>query len=245
MRWICTAGLVWALYCLMPSRPYYTTLRCVYSVVLCLIADSFCVQKPNVTILIADETCFNIAPAIFTVIMMLKYQIRATDSLKHIETLRPRINVTQSNVRGIMQMQKSMDDKILARLDAKLRHSNVMSSGFWIILEISKRMLVSLELVRERRLLLTGTSLQVIHSVSHRHLWRCFHLARAVNPHFPTELTKTIFHIVNSRHIVTEFECTLTMDWISCYSMSVVLDNSRQAWDHLTIYDAIRKRCCY
>lgn len=87
-------------------------------------------EKPNVTILIADETCFNIAPAIFTVIMMLKYQIRATDSLKHIETLRPRINVTQSNVRGIMQMQKSMDDKILARLDAKLRHSNVMSSGF-------------------------------------------------------------------------------------------------------------------
>lgn len=82
------------------------------------------------TILIADETCFNIAPAIFTVIMMLKYQLRATDSLKHCESLRPRVNVTQSIVRGIQQMQKAMDDKVLARLDAKLRHSNVMSLGF-------------------------------------------------------------------------------------------------------------------
>lgn len=62
--------------------------------------------------------------------MMLKYQVRATDSLKHCETLRPRVNVTQSVVRGIQQMQKAMDDKILARLDAKLRHSNVLSSGF-------------------------------------------------------------------------------------------------------------------
>jgi hypothetical protein len=47
-----------------------------------------------------------------------------------VEKLRPSCHISQSMRRGLDTLQKSLDDKILSRLGAKLRASNVMSCAF-------------------------------------------------------------------------------------------------------------------
>jgi hypothetical protein len=44
--------------------------------------------------------------------------------------VRPSVSVGASVRKGLDQFQKIMDDKVLKRLDTRLRNSNVVSSAF-------------------------------------------------------------------------------------------------------------------
>ena len=56
--------------------------------------------------------------------------MRVKEVIAKVESIRPSSRLSQSMLRGLDQLQKSVDDKVLARLGEKLRNSNVMSCAF-------------------------------------------------------------------------------------------------------------------
>jgi len=56
--------------------------------------------------------------------------MRVKDVIATVESIRPSSRLSLSMTRGLDQLQKSVDDKVLSRLGEKLRNSNVMSCAF-------------------------------------------------------------------------------------------------------------------
>lgn len=64
------------------------------------------------------------------VFVYLTLQLRVKDVIALAEKVRPSCRISLSLRRGLDQLQKSLDDKVLSRLGEKLRNSNVMSCAF-------------------------------------------------------------------------------------------------------------------
>lgn len=63
-------------------------------------------------------------------VLVIKYQIRVQIALEMVMEARPTCSLSHSMHRGLEQLQKKMDDKVLRRLCDKTRKSVAISTAF-------------------------------------------------------------------------------------------------------------------
>lgn len=56
--------------------------------------------------------------------------MRVKAVIAKVESIRPSVKISLSMRRGLETLQKSIDDKVLLRLNERLRSTNVMSCAF-------------------------------------------------------------------------------------------------------------------
>jgi len=88
------------------------------------------IKGGDANLLICDETGNSLPGAILAALLLVKSQLRIKESLVTAEEIRPRCKISLSMRRGLDQLQKSNDDKVLHRLTDKMRDSQVMSIAF-------------------------------------------------------------------------------------------------------------------
>jgi len=87
-------------------------------------------ETNRVSILICDDTGVSTSPALLSVLLLLKYQIRISETIKSCEKLRSSCNICKSLRRGLEKIQKTLDEKKIKRLNNKLHDTTVLSTNF-------------------------------------------------------------------------------------------------------------------
>ena len=90
----------------------------------------FLEQIPDSNILIVDDTGTSTAAAILAAYFIIRKQYRLCDIIEKCVDARPSIAMSLSLRRGLDQLQRTMDDKKMKRLDNKVRNSVVLSVRF-------------------------------------------------------------------------------------------------------------------
>ena len=88
------------------------------------------IQAGNANILIVDDSGDSTPPCVYCIMALVRYQIRIEESLKHVEECRPSVNISLSFRRGLSTMQKRIDQKVMKRLNDRMRQSSMISLGF-------------------------------------------------------------------------------------------------------------------
>jgi len=87
-------------------------------------------KKGGAEILICDPSGKSTSAAVLAVVLLLHFQLRVTEKLADFAVARPRIQISNSMRRGLELMQRSMDERKLKRLDAKVRNAKILSCTF-------------------------------------------------------------------------------------------------------------------
>eukprot|EP01038_Epipyxis_sp_PR26KG_P007566 gene7566-10307_t len=87
-------------------------------------------KNGSASVLICDDTCDEVSPAILATILLIKYQTRCNETLNLCCEARPSCNISQSFRKGLDSLQRSIDQKVMHRLNSKLRNCIALSSGF-------------------------------------------------------------------------------------------------------------------
>jgi hypothetical protein len=82
------------------------------------------------SILICDPAGVNVAPAVFSMYLLLRTQAKVLDSLATITEARPAVELSLSLRRGLEMMTRNLDEKKLKRLQDRVRTSKSMSIAF-------------------------------------------------------------------------------------------------------------------
>lgn len=88
------------------------------------------VPRRRLKLMLCDDTGASLAPAMMAILLLLQYQRRIKDSIVTMQTLRPRVDIGRTILRGMDLMQQTMDQKVLKRMNEKLRGSSVNSVAF-------------------------------------------------------------------------------------------------------------------
>jgi hypothetical protein len=81
-------------------------------------------------LIFCDDTGAALAPAMLTIILMLQYQHRAKETISKLQQLRPRVEIGRTILRGIDLLQQTLDQKVLKRMNERLRGSSANSIAF-------------------------------------------------------------------------------------------------------------------
>jgi hypothetical protein len=95
-----------------------------------LLKSDMKVSFQQMKLLICDETGQSLSPALLAMILLMKFQIRIPDTIACMKLCRPSINIRHKILRGLDQLQQLNDQKVLKRLQAKLRGTLVNSVAF-------------------------------------------------------------------------------------------------------------------
>lgn len=90
----------------------------------------FLEQVPGSNILIVDDTGTSTAAAILAAYFIIRKQYRLADIIAKCVEARPSTAISLSLRRGLDQLQRTMDEKKIKRLNSKVRNSVVLSVGF-------------------------------------------------------------------------------------------------------------------
>jgi hypothetical protein len=82
------------------------------------------------TLLIIDETGDNLSAAVFCSFMLLKKQVRIESAVSMCTSARPSVSISMSIRRGLEKLQRTLDEKRLGRLRAKMRTAQSASIAF-------------------------------------------------------------------------------------------------------------------
>ena len=88
------------------------------------------VQHNPFRVLICDDNGSSLAPGMAATILLLREQIRIKDSIIHMTECRPRVDIGQRVLKGMDLLQRSIDDKVMKRLNQRLRGSIANSIAF-------------------------------------------------------------------------------------------------------------------
>jgi protein-tyrosine phosphatase len=81
-------------------------------------------------VLICDPTGISTSAALMCAYLMIRKQVRMEDFIAVCAERRPSVSMSLSMRRGLDQLQRTMDEKKMKRLDAKVRNSTMLSVGF-------------------------------------------------------------------------------------------------------------------
>lgn len=85
---------------------------------------------PIKKVLICDDSGNSLSPAIAIMYLLLKQSKRIKESLEEMKLCRPSIEIGSTIMKGLEDMQYKYDEKVLKRMNAKLRESVVTSIAF-------------------------------------------------------------------------------------------------------------------
>lgn len=88
------------------------------------------VPRRRMKFIFCDDTGASLAPAMLTIILMLQYQHRAKETISKLQQLRPRVEIGRTILRGIDLLQQTLDQKVLKRMNERLRGSSANSIAF-------------------------------------------------------------------------------------------------------------------
>lgn len=81
-------------------------------------------------LLLCDDNGMGLAPAMACVLLLLRENMRVKDTMPMLRELRPRVEFGQRILKGLDLLQRSIDDKLLKRLNQRLRGTVVNSVAF-------------------------------------------------------------------------------------------------------------------
>eukprot|EP00981_Chlorochromonas_danica_P015620 scaffold13700_cov252-Ochromonas_danica.AAC.19 len=81
-------------------------------------------------LVVCDDTCRSLSPALAAVLMLILDQVRVKDALAHMYKMRPGIEIKRDVKYGLQDLQQQMDVKVLKRLNKQSRDSVVCSLAF-------------------------------------------------------------------------------------------------------------------
>lgn len=88
------------------------------------------IKRGGETILICDPTGNSTSITLLAIVLLLQYQIRVADTLADCGVAKPNMKLSLSMRRGLENFQRTMDEKKLKRLAAKVRKSVIISNAF-------------------------------------------------------------------------------------------------------------------
>lgn len=90
----------------------------------------FSSPKQKKILFVDDTQGQSLVTALISILLLIKQQQRIKDTLNYIKELRPRAEIERNIQLGLNQLQYQMDQKVLKRMNAKFRQSNVTSLAF-------------------------------------------------------------------------------------------------------------------
>jgi protein-tyrosine phosphatase len=81
-------------------------------------------------VLVCDPTGFSTSAALVSAFLLLKYQLRVSESEELCVQARPSVYMSVSHKKGLRSMQDRLDKLKLTRLDCRLRTSPIVSIAF-------------------------------------------------------------------------------------------------------------------
>lgn len=81
-------------------------------------------------LLICDDNGRSLSPAVMSLLLLMKYQVRIKESLQSMEELRPHVEIGLHIRRGLDHIQQTMDNKHIQRLNDRLRGTVTTSVAF-------------------------------------------------------------------------------------------------------------------
>lgn len=87
-------------------------------------------KKGDSNILVCDHTGNSTSPAVVAAALLLHSQIRVEKTFEKCAMERPSVKISKSLRRGLDTLNRTLDDKRMLRIKAKLRHSIVLSNAF-------------------------------------------------------------------------------------------------------------------
>ena len=88
------------------------------------------IKKGDSEILICDPSGNSTSASLLCVALLMKYQTKITASLAACAVARPALKISLSLRKGLEMTQRSLDEKKLKRLDAKIRNAIIISGAF-------------------------------------------------------------------------------------------------------------------